>query len=65
MHAGLLTTVVEAPSQLYAMAATGRQTWPQNHADVCSTYANTVTIPGAGAGVVAAPAAGVIGRDNS
>ena len=66
MHAGLATTLVEAPSHLFAGAVAGGQLeMPQAHADNCRTYASVATIAGAGSGFVAPQVNVVMGGDSS
>ena len=64
MHAGLATVVVEAPAQVYVRSQTGAYQLPSSHGTACRTWANGATIPGAGAGFVAAGPV-LVGPDNS
>lgn len=64
MHAGLQALLLEAPAALNVAAASGKLAVPEGHATTCRTYTNGATIPGAGAGFVAAAAA-VVGADSS
>ena len=64
MHVGLATVVVEAPAQVFVRAQTGEYSLPASHGTVCRTWTNGATIPGAGAGFVAA-APVLVGPDNS
>lgn len=65
MHAGLVATLVEAPSKLYAGAVGGGLAMPQAHADNCRAYAGVATVAGAGSGYVASRANLVMGGDTS
>ena len=65
MHAGLVMTIVEAPSKLYAAGVGGQMAQPAAHADTCRTYASATTIAGAGGGYVAPARVVNIGADDS
>ena len=65
MHAGLVMTMVEAPSKLYAAGVAGELSQPAAHADTCRTYAAATTIAGAGGGYVAPSRVVDIGADGS
>ena len=65
MMAGLSTTLLEAPSHLYAGAVSGEFAMPQAHVDNCRTYASIATIAGAGSGYVAPQVNVVMGGDAS
>lgn len=53
MHAGLVSTVVEAPAALYNSVASGKAKPHPSHAEACRVYASSTTVPGSGSGFVA------------
>jgi hypothetical protein len=65
MHAGLVMTLVEAPSKLYAAGMAGELSRPPAHSDTCRTYAAAATIAGAGSGYVAPTRVVDVGADGS
>ncbi len=65
LHSGLVMTLVEAPSKLYAAGMSGELARSQGHSNTCRTYASASTIAGAGSGWVAPTRVVDVGADGS